>query len=84
MMRLDSHGETTEDIMAEFKKAKFVVAPDYLGFGPTMVILSDISFWAPKYDVLGDWCRAHQCRLEGLTVNVPDEPTLMLFCLKWS
>jgi len=39
-MRLDAYGETTEDIMAEFKKAKFVIAPDYLGFGPTMVILS--------------------------------------------
>ena len=84
MMRLNDHGETTADIMADFKKNKFVVAPDYLGFGPTMLILTDIGFWAENYNELGDWCGLHQCRLSGMTVDVPDDPTLTLFCLKWS
>ena len=84
MMRLDAYGETTADIMAEFKKNKFVVAPDYLGFGPTTVILTNLSFWSTNYTELGNWCGLHQCRLSGMTVDVPDDPTLTLFCLKWS
>ena len=84
MMRLNDHGETTADIMADFKKNKFVIAPDYLGFGPTMVILTDIGFWAENWDELSAWCSAHQCALSGATVDVPDNPTLTLFCLKWS
>jgi hypothetical protein len=83
-MRLNDHGATNEDIMAEFKNKRFAIAPDYLEFSPTGVVLTDFEFWSNNYTELGDWCGAHQCILSGMTVTMPDEKTLMLFCLKWS
>ena len=78
------NGTTAEDLMAGFKNKKFVIAPDDLGFTPTMIVLTDFTFWTNNYTELGDWCGAHQCRLSGMTVDIPDEKTLTLFCLKWS
>ena len=68
-------------------KPNFIVADTYVSqsFGvPHIVMMSNLSFWLPRVDELQTWCKEHNCRIEGMTVSVPDEHTLTLFALKWS
>ena len=72
-----------EDIFDEWKRERFIVAeyPDmYKGF---IVVLADFMFWARHSDELDAWCEKYGCQVKGMTVEVPDQDTLLLFKLKW-
>lgn len=48
-----------------------------------LIFLTDYVFWS-KYDQqLQDWCREHGCYFTGMTVDVPNEHTSLLFILRW-
>jgi len=74
------------DIMAEFKRSRFIVAPHYLLDNPVehVVILSDFQYWTEHYDDLKDWCKQHGGEVEGMGVTLPDAHTVTLFTLRWS
>lgn len=78
------------DIMQDFKDRRFVVTPNYISSGfrqPVhghLVVLSDIGYWADNVDDLLIWCGETGCVLKGMTVDVPTDELLTLFCLRWS
>ena len=66
-------------------KEKFIVIPANLLEGnEKMVILAHYNFWAAHEDELRQWCRENNSVFAGMTVTVPDEQTLTVFCLRWS
>ena len=73
-----------EDVMAEYKSARFVVAGDDLGFGTRLIVLSDFRFWIDNMDQLHAWCQLHGATKKGATVELPSDETLTLFVLQWS
>ena len=74
------------DIMADFKKGRFVVAPGFLLNNPLeqVVVLSDFQFWTDHFEALSHWCDQNHARIEGMTVTLPDPETLTAFCLRWA
>ena len=71
------------DIMQDWKGKRFWV--DTLGYSTqNLIVLTDIGYWAENYELLEQWCDEHGCQARGMTVEIPDEPTLTLFCLRWS
>ena len=66
-----------------------MVAPSYISRGLAnpryghMIVLTDIGFWAENTDSLIEWCKLHACEMRGMTVDIPDDHTLTLFCLRW-
>lgn len=74
------------DIMAEFKNSRFVVAPADLleNPGEHVVILSDYNFWNDHYDELQDWVKQNNGFVQGMGLILPDAQTLTAFCLRWS
>ena len=74
------------DIMAEFKNSRFVVAPADLleNPGEHVVILSDYNFWNDHYDELKAWVEQHGGDIQGMGPILPDAQTLTDFCLRWS
>jgi hypothetical protein len=74
------------DVMAEFKRNRFVVAPNFLLDDPYehVVILSDLTYWTDHYDELAEWCKLHGGEIAGMGVTLPDAHTVTLFTLKWS
>jgi len=67
-------------------KERFVIADQEMAAyfkSSHLVLLSDISYWADHYKELIDWCKQHNCRDVGMTIEIPDSKTLTLFCLKW-
>ena len=75
-----------DDIMAEFKNRRFVVAPADLleNPGEHVVILSDFEYWNDHYDELQDWIKQNNGFIQGMGLTLPDAPTLTAFCLRWS
>lgn len=75
-----------DDIMAEFKNRRFIVAPNYLleNPGEHVVILSDYNFWNDHYDELKAWVEQHGGDIQGMGLTLPDAHTLTAFCLRWS
>jgi hypothetical protein len=78
------------DIMQDFKNRRFMVAPSYISrelpepvYGH-MIVLTDFSYWTEHIDDLLLWCGEHDCTVKGMTVDIPNDPTLTLFCLRWS
>ena len=72
------------DIFADWKVNRFVVAPaEYYNDNMHVVVLTDIPFWTSHIDQLSEWCRLHDCVLQGMTVEIPSDPTLTLFYLQW-
>lgn len=65
-----------------YQNKRFVVCqlPD-LG---NIIMLSDVGYWVDHYDELKSWCSTHKCQLAGMTVEIPDDETLTMFCLSWS
>lgn len=53
-------------------------------YGGHLIVLADISYWNTHYEQLKDWCDEHLSEVRGMTVVVPNEKVLTLFCLKWS
>ena len=75
----------SDDIMAEFKNSRFVVAPGFmLDPGEHVVILSDIAYWNDHYNELEQWCEQHGAEISGMGLTLPDAHTLTLFTLRWS
>lgn len=75
------------DIFHDWKQNRFIVAPEFT-YDPNcrfkhMVVLTDIPFWAREVDNLVPWCIEHGCNTQGMTVEIPDDETLTLFCLRW-
>ena len=72
------------DIFANWKTNRFVVAPaEYYDNSRRVVVLTDIPFWADHIDQLTQWCQVHGCTVQGMTVEIPTDPTLTLFHLRW-
>jgi hypothetical protein len=74
------------DVMAEYKRNRFVVAPHYLleNVDQHVVILSDLTYWTEHYDELKAWCNQHGGEVAGMGVTLPDAHTVTLFTLRWS
>lgn len=75
------------DIFNDWKRNRFVIAPQfaYRLDEPYqhVVVLTDIPFWVKEVDNLVPWCLEHGCRNQGMTVELPNDETLTLFCLRW-
>jgi hypothetical protein len=41
-------------------------------------------YWSAHYQDLADWCKETDSQVQGMTVVVPNEKVLTLFCLRWS
>jgi len=82
------NGTTAQDIdlMAGFKNKKFVIADDYLGYGSTTVVLTDIRFWANIVEQLEQWVKecTPTAEIFGMTIDFKTREDLMLFVLKWA
>ena len=50
---------------------------------PQTVVLADVGYWTERIQELREWCDQHGCRFKGMTVSVPTEDLITLFCLKW-
>lgn len=72
------------DLFENAKKQRFLVAPNYLTDHELLIILTDYKFWNEYYDDLELWCRENRSEIQGMTVALPDSPTLTAFCLRWS
>ena len=75
-----------DDVMAEFKNRRFIVAADHLldQPGEHVVILSDFEYWNDHYNELEHWIQHNGGRIKGMGLTLPDAPTLTAFCLRWS
>lgn len=69
----------------DWKGKRFVrVADDvYNVLCKHLIIMTDIAFWADNVDELVVWCRDHNCDVQGMTIEIPDDETFTLFCLRW-
>ena len=73
------------DILAEWKKNRFItVGYDLLDGPEILVILTDIGYWASHEQDLQTWCDQHGATITGMSVAFPDEQTLTAFALRWS
>lgn len=61
-----------------------MIAPNIVGCGPNLVVLSDYNFWAAHYEELIKWCSENSATVEGMTVNFGSADDVMLFALRWS
>jgi hypothetical protein len=75
-----------EDIFSEWKLRKFIIAESYLLDNPnsTMVLLTDIAYWAKNVDELVQWCNTNGGVVSGMTVTFDDVGQLTPFLLRWS
>lgn len=79
------------DIFQNWKNNRFVIVDAGSsglnidgGVYPHLVVLADIGYWTEHYDELKAWCEPHGCKVQGMTVSLPDQPTATLFCLRWN
>jgi hypothetical protein len=63
---------------------KFIVIEPPIIDAGICVVLSNVGFWTMYYNELETWCNQNNSHLQGMTVQLPDENTLTLFCLQWS
>ena len=61
---------------------RFIVGTFRGNYGRT-VILKDYRFWTEHQEELRQWCLEHGAVGQGMTVEM-DEPTLLLFIMRWS
>lgn len=74
-----------DDILAEWKRRRFVVADYELLVEPEIVIvLTDISFWTKNADELMEWCKINGGDVAGMTVTFKNNEQLTMFALRWS
>ena len=75
----------SEDILAHWKKERFVLVPfELLDKDETLIILTDIAYWAEHEKQLTEWCNWHNVNVEGMCITFPNPQTLTLFTLRWS
>jgi hypothetical protein len=72
------------DIFEHWKKNRFVIGPNGMFGEPYFVVFTDIDYWLKHLDEMIEWCKDHNCRQTGMTVDIPNSETLTLFCLKWA
>ncbi len=79
-------GTTAEDLFANYKKQKFVVVDNELGFGSTTVALADFAFWNKNFDSLTQWINncTPAAQQRGMTIDFASHQDLLLFKLKWT
>jgi hypothetical protein len=81
---------TISDIFQNWKNNKFVTVPaaesglDIDSQYPHLVVLADVGYWNEHLDQLREWCAQNGCEQKGMTVALPNDQTLLLFCLRWS
>jgi hypothetical protein len=72
------------DIFEEWKSQKFIIADPGMFWGQYIVVLTDIDYWLDNYVDLVNWCKEHNGEVSGMTVEFPDDASLMFFVLRWS
>jgi len=72
------------DIFESWKKNRFIIVDHELVDNESLVILTDVQFWADHTDELINWCSIRNATTQGMTVVFGDEPTLTEFVLRWS
>lgn len=65
-------------------KERFIVVPDVLTDNESMVILTDIQYWADRENELRQWCIKNDSEFAGMTVVFPNTLSLTAFILRWS
>lgn len=75
----------SDDILAEWKSNRFVryAADEFNVRCVHVLVLTDIPFWNEHADQLKEWCNIYNCRIQGLTVEIPTDTAYSAFCLKW-
>lgn len=74
-----------EDIFAEWKKNRFIIAPSEIMHEDVhVIVLTDFRFWHSKSEELVTWCKQYNCTMQGMTVSIPTDDLLTVFCLQWS
>lgn len=74
------------DIFEDWKKDNFFVLPDQLIPAENhghIVVLTAVPFWGQNAELLTKWCQEHGCQQQGMTVELPTDELLTLFCLRW-
>lgn len=72
------------DIFHDWKEKRFIVVDkSLLDNDDIIILLTDMDYWIERTDDIKSWCRDNNCTQSGLTVTVPSEKELLLFCLKW-
>jgi len=80
---------TNKDVFADWKNQRFVIAPKHTFVDDNtdfkhLIVLTDIKFWVLATDDLNRWCEENNCRSKGMTVEIPTDSELTLFCLRWA
>jgi len=65
-------------------RRRFIIPDTLVTGGELLIVLSDIAYWNIHYDDLQVWCKQNKSKVQGMTVVLPDKPTLTAFCLRWS
>lgn len=63
---------------------RFLIIPDVLTDKTSMVMLTDITYWADNENNLRDWCADNDTQFVGMTLVFPNKHTLTAFCLRWA
>lgn len=72
------------DIISKWKTNRFVVVPSGYADKQQIIILTDNQYWSERYAELDAWCEIHGAISVGMTVDIPSDEILTLFCLKWT
>ena len=80
---------TNKDVFADWKNQRFAIAPKYTFSDDYdnykhLIVLTDLKFWVLALDDLDRWCEENNCRTKGMTVEIPSDRELTLFCLRWA
>lgn len=74
-----------DDILADWKKNRFIVTPGIEDYGCRhLIVLTDIGYWYHNADALAQWCADHNARTQGMTVEIDSDEALVMFTLRWS
>lgn len=75
----------SEDIFAEWKQRRFVLADKSLHEDEgQLIILTDFQFWAEHIEQLLEWCRENGGEVNGSTVLFRNDEEVTAFVLRWS
>lgn len=75
----------SEDIFAEWKQRRFVLADKSLHEDEgQLIILTDFRFWAEHIKQLLEWCRENGGEVNGSTVLFRNDEEVTAFVLRWS
>ena len=81
-----------EDIFADWKKQRFIVADDYaerylryLDQYPNghLIVLTDFKFWTEHIEDLAEWCEQYNVKHSGMTLELSSDELLTIFSLRW-